>query len=93
MVSVAVRMNDQGAHLAKPMPASTGTRNTTTIHPACPTVRAKRARNTRRAATGAASTSRRSSDRKKVESDATMPLNARNDRNVRKSHDSPMRIR
>ncbi len=75
------------------MPASTGTRNTTTIHPDCTTVRANRARNKRRGATGAASISRRSSDRKNVESDATMPLNARNERNVRNSHDRPMRIR
>ena len=92
-VSVATSTNDHGAHLAMPMPVSTGTRNTTTIHPACPSVRAKRAMNTRRADTGATSISRRSSDRKKVESAETTPLNARNDRNVRNSHDRPMRIR
>jgi hypothetical protein len=56
-------------------------------------VRAKRARNRRRDATGAARINRRSSERKKVDSDATTALNARNDRNVRNSHDRPMRIR
>ena len=85
--------NNDDAHLAIAMPASTGTRNTTTIQPACATVRAKRARNSRRDATGAASISRRSSDRKNVDSAATTPLKARNDRKVRNSHDSPMRIR
>src|SRR5687767_15345692 len=43
------------------LPASTGARKTTTIQPACATVRANRARNNRLAATGAASTSRKSS--------------------------------
>ena len=35
----------------------------------------------------------RSSDRKNVDSAVTTPLKARNDRNVRKSHDKPMRSR
>ncbi len=92
-ISSAVPTNNGDTHLAVAIPARTGTRNTTTIHPACATVRANRARNNRRGATGAASTSRRSSERKNVESAATMPLKARNERNVRNSHDSPMRIR
>jgi hypothetical protein len=89
----AVNTNSGETHFAVAMPASTGTRKTTTIQPACATVRAKRAWNNRRGATGAASTSRRSSDRKNVDSAATMPLKARNDRNVRNSHDRPMRIK
>ena len=93
IVSSAVPTNSGDAHFAVAMPASTGTRNTTTIQPACATVRANRARNNRRGATGAASTSRKSSDRKNVDNDETMPLKARNDRNVRNSHDRPMRIR
>ena len=92
-VSVATATNDSGAHLARPMPASTGTRNTTTIQPACASVRVKRAMKTRRAATGETITSRRSSLRKKVASAETTPLKARNDRKVRNSHDRPMRIR
>ena len=68
-------------------------RNTTTIQPDWATVRAKRAMNTRRAATGETMTSRRSSLRKKVASVETTPLNARKDRKVRNSHDRPMRIR
>ena len=59
--AMATTTNDSGAHLARPTPASTGTRNTTTIQPAWASVRANRAMNSRRADTGAASTSRRSS--------------------------------
>ncbi len=92
-VSAATTTNDSGAHFASPMPASTGTRNTATIQPAWARVRAKRAMKTRRAATGAVITSRRSSLRKKVLSAETTPLKARNERNVRNSHDSPMRSR
>ena len=44
------------------MPVSTGTRNATTIHDAWPTVRAKRAWNSRRGAIGVAISSFRSSD-------------------------------
>ena len=65
----------------------------TTIHDAWPTVRVKRAMNRRPAETGAPISSRRSSDRKKVESAVTMPLNARKARNVRNSHDRPSRSR
>jgi hypothetical protein len=36
---------------------------------------------------------RKSSERKNVDNEATRPLKARNDRKVRNSHDSPMRIR
>ena len=67
--------------------------NTTTIHEAWPSVRANRAWNRRRASIGAASSSRRSSDRKNVDSDVTMLLKARKERNVRNSHESPRRIR
>src|SRR5688500_12276080 len=87
-VAIAVKTNHGDTHLAVAMPASTGTRKTTTIQPAWATVRAKRAKNSRRAATGAASTNRKSSDKKNVDSAATMPLNARNDRKVKNSHDS-----
>ena len=92
-VSAATATNDSGAHLARPTPASTGIRNTTTIQPAWASVRVKRAMKTRRAATGATITSRRSSLRKKVASAETTPLKARNDRKVRNNHDRPMRIR
>ena len=66
---------------------------TTTIHDDCATVRTKRAWNSGAPTTGAASSSRRSSDRKNVDSAVTMPLKARNERNVRNSHDSPSRSR
>ena len=92
VISTVIK-NSGDTHFAVATPASTGARNTTTIQPACIVVRTKRARNIRRAATGAARISRRSSDRKNVESDATTPLKARNDRNVRNSHASPMRIK
>ena len=75
------------------MPSSTGIRNTTTIHEAWTTVRVNRARNSRRAATGEASSRRRSSARKKVESEVTTPLKARNARKLTNSHDRPSRRR
>ena len=92
-VAIAVRINAHGAHLAKPMPASTGIRNTTTIQPDCASVRANRAKNTRRDATGATRINRRSSERKNVDSDVTTALNARNERKVRNSHERPMRTK
>jgi hypothetical protein len=67
--------------------------NATTIHDAAPSVRMKRAKNSRRLAIGLAISSRRSSARKKLESAVTTPLNARNARNDRNSHDSPSRNR
>src|SRR5215203_1866737 len=82
-----------GAHRATPTPSSTGTRNTATIHEDCSTVFMNRAKNKRRTATGVASNRRRSSDRNSVDSAVTTPLNARNERNVRNSHDNPMRSR
>ena len=72
---------------------STGARKMTTIHDDCPTVRRNRAWNSRRTGTGTVSSSRRSSERKNVESDVTTPLKARNERNVRNSHDNPSRSR
>jgi hypothetical protein len=66
---------------------------TTTIQDDWATVRRNRAWNSRRADTGAANSSRRSSDRKNVESAVTIPLNARNERNVRNSQESPSRSR
>ena len=92
-VTIAVTMNIGDTHFAVATPASTGTRNTTTIHPAWAVVRANRARNSRREAIGAARISRKSSERKNVDSEATTPLKARNERNVRNSHARPMRIR
>src|SRR5688572_2395073 len=82
-----------GAQRATPTPSSTGSKKTTTIHDDCMTVFAKRAKNSRRTATGVASSSRRSSERKNVESAVTTPLNARKERKVRKSHERPMRSR
>src|SRR5688572_30379200 len=82
-----------GAQRATPTPSSTGSRKTTTIHDDCMIVFAKRAKNSRRTATGVASSSRRSSERKNVESALTTPLNARKERNVRNSHERPMRSR
>ena len=78
-----------GAQRATPTPSSTGSRNTTTIHDDCSSVFTKREKNSRRTATGVAMSSRRSSDRKSVESAVTTPLNARNERKVRNSHDKP----
>jgi len=65
----------------------------TTIHDAWTTVRQKRAWNRRRGAIGATRSRRRSSERKNVDSAVTTPLNARNERNVRNSHDKPRRSR
>src|SRR3954468_19167641 len=67
--------------------------NTTTIHDDSPTVRRKRAWNTRRADTGAASNRRRSSERKNVDSAVTIALNPMNERNDRNNQPSPRRSR
>jgi hypothetical protein len=75
------------------MPISTGARKMTTIHDACVTVRKNRAWNSRRMGTGVVSSRRRSSERKNVDSEVTTPLKARNERNVRNSHERPSRSR